>query len=237
MRLFVIFKPYSKPFFYIFAKTKDNKQNTMRKTNYLLAAFFILLFTFTATAQTETEEEDDQLSLDSGTLENQFEYLTKRSNNWRDARGQSYEVVRNEWIAKIKSHTLDSLKALKKELLDTQNKVASQSQEVSQLKSTLSNTKNNLEETNLEKDSMSLFGLQMSKTGYNTLLWSIIAGLLAFLFFFIYKYKNSNAITKEAKLRLEETEEEFEEHRRNALEREQKVRRQLQDELNKNRNS
>lgn len=223
--------------FLYFRKAKDNKTITMRHTNYLLVTIFIFLFSFTAVAQTETAEEDDKLSLDSGTLENQFEYLTKRSNNWRDQRGQSYEVVRNEWIAKLKSHTLDSLKVLKKELLDTQNKVSSQSQEVEQLKSSLSNTKTNLEETNQEKDSMSLFGLQMSKGGYNTLLWSIIAGLLAFLFFFIFKFKNSNAVTKEAKLKLEEIEEEFEEHRRNALEREQKVRRQLQDELNKSRNS
>ena len=36
-----------------------------------------------------------------------------------------------------------------------------------------------------------------------------------------------------AKRALDETEQEFEEHRRVALEREQKVRRQLQDELNK----
>ncbi|MDX1316484.1 MAG: tRNA (guanine-N1)-methyltransferase, partial [Xanthomarina gelatinilytica] len=47
------------------------------------------------------------------------------------------------------------------------------------------------------------------------------------------KYKNSHVITKEAKKALEEIEVEFEEHRKTALEREQKVRRQLQDELNK----
>jgi len=85
--------------------------------------------------------------------------------------------------------------------------------------------------------SLSLFGLQMSKTGYNALMWSIIAALLALLLVFIFRFKNSNSITKAAKLKLSETEEEFEEHRRNALEREQKVRRQLQDEINKNRNA
>ena len=44
-------------------------------------------------------------------------------------------------------------------------------------------------------------------------------------------------MTKQAKLSLAETEEEFEEHRRNALEREQKVRRQLQDMINEQKNS
>jgi len=56
---------------------------------------------------------------------------------------------------------------------------------------------------------------------------------LALLLFFIYKFKGSNSSTRDAKHKLGEVESEYEEHRRNALEREQKVRRQLQDELNK----
>jgi hypothetical protein len=66
-------------------------------------------------------------------------------------------------------------------------------------------------------------------------MWSIIAALFALLLFFIYKFKNSNTLTRQAKFKLEEVESEFEEHRRIALEREQKVRRQLQDEINKNK--
>ncbi len=213
----------------------------MSKSNYLITAILFVFIAFSTSAQTQTQtqavNEDDKLSLDSGTLQSQFEYLTKKSTNWRDERGRSYEVIRNEWVTKIKSNTLDSLKAIKKDLLNTQNKVVAQNTEIEQLKSSLSNTKTNLDTTNQEKDSMSLFGMQMSKVGYNALMWSIIAGLLAFLLFFIFKFKNSNSITRAAKLKLEETEEEFEDHRRTALEREQKVRRQLQDEINKNRNS
>lgn len=209
----------------------------MFKTTPILAILFVIFISFSASAQTEPIQEAEKLSLDSGTLESQFEYLTKKSTNWRDERGRNYEVIRNEWIAKIKSHTLDSLKALKKELADTQNTVISQNKQVEQLKSSLTETNSDLQSTKQEKDSMSLFGLQLSKAGYNTLLWSIIIGLLGLLGFFIFKFKNSNSVTKKAKLKLKETEEEFEDHRRVALEREQKVRRQLQDEINKNRNS
>jgi F0F1-type ATP synthase membrane subunit a len=82
---------------------------------------------------------------------------------------------------------------------------------------------------------MSLLGLQMSKTSYNVLMWAIIAGLLALLLFFIFKFKNSNSVTRNVKNALEEIEEEFDEHRKTALDREQKVRRQLQDEINKHK--
>ena len=64
-------------------------------------------------------------------------------------------------------------------------------------------------------------------------MFSIIGALIVFLAIFIGRFKQSNSITKDIKNRLKETEEEFDNHRKVALEREQKVRRQLQDELNK----
>ncbi|MGB1211402.1 MAG: tRNA (guanine-N1)-methyltransferase [Lacinutrix venerupis] len=207
--------------------------------NFTKAIFLLLLafFTIQIQAQTETTDADDKLSLDSGSIENQFEYLTKKSNGWTDPRGQRYEVIKVQWIEKIKSNTLDSLKAVHKSLNDTKAIVTKQNDEISKLKTSLTSTQDTLQQTNTEKDSMSLFGMQMSKGGYNTLMWSIIAGLLALALFFMYRFKNSNAITKDAQKSLAETEEEFEEHRRVALEREQKVRRQLQDEINKHKNS
>ena len=61
----------------------------------------------------------------------------------------------------------------------------------------------------------------------------IIGTLTVLLMIFITKFKRSNSVTIQTKLTLKEVETEFEEHRKIALEREQKVRRQLQDELNK----
>lgn len=66
-------------------------------------------------------------------------------------------------------------------------------------------------------------------------MWSVIAVLFALLLFFIYRFKNSNAVTITTKESLENLENEFKEHRTFALEREQKVMRQLQDERNKHK--
>lgn len=187
-----------------------------------------LFFIVVNAQQKTTEEEDDTLSLTKGTIDNQFEYVIQKSYNYQD-----YKNVKKDWLYQLKAHTLDSLKAIQNDLKTTQNIVDSLAQEITTLKSNLSETKTTLAETNEEKDNMALFGLQMSKSNYNVLMWSIIGVLLVLLLFFIYKFKNSNSVTREAKKSLLETEEEFEEHRRTALEREQKVRRQLQDEINK----
>ncbi len=178
-------------------------------------------------AQTANSQED-KLSLNSGTIDNQFEFVIRRSNSWQD-----YKTVKKTWLYALKAHTLDSLKAVHKNLADTKAIVKTQADEISGLKASLANTESTLTATNEEKDNISLLGIQMSKASYKVLMWSLAAGLLALLLFFIYKFKGSNSATREAKLKLDEVETEFEDHRRNALEREQKVRRQLQDELNK----
>ena len=60
--------------------------------------------------------------------------------------------------------------------------------------------------------------------------------MLLGLSYFIFKFLRSNVLTKEAKNNLIDVEQEFEQHRKNTLQREQKLRRQLQDEINKHRN-
>ena len=198
--------------------------------NFKYFTTLLLLSSFTfLSAQDKTE---NKLSLNSGTIDNQFEYVITKSYTY-NGNGKVYKNVERYWLDALRAHTIDSLNALKDQLKNTKQIVENQDTEIQVLKTNLDDTNATLDQTKLEKNSMSLFGFLMSKTGYNILLWSIIAGLLALLLFFIFKFKNSNAITKQAKLALAETEEEFEDHRKRALEREQKVMRRLQDELNK----
>ncbi len=202
----------------------------MNPSNYRIALVFALFINLCFSQATPAQE---TLSLNSGTIDSQFEYLIRKSGNFKGTNGAPYEAVKTGWLFTLRKHVNDSLIKIRKDLHKTQTVVKTQADEISQLKASLSTTQSDLDSTNLEKDSMSLFGIPMSKGGYNTLMWSIIGGLLVFLLFFIYKFKNSNTITKRAKQNLSEIEEEFEEHRKTALEREQKVRRQLQDEINK----
>jgi len=203
----------------------------MKSTKYFAGVILFLSMSLVSFAQTNPSE--DNLSLNNGSISNQFDYVIKKSNGWKNERGQAFRVIKSYWLTELKSHTLDSLKAVHTDLTNTQLTVKNQIKEISNLKSSLSSIQTDLDNTNTEKDSMSLFGAQMNKASYNTLMWSIIGGLLVLLLFFIFKFKNSNLVTKKAKYALTEIENEFEEHRKTALEREQKVRRQLQDEINK----
>jgi hypothetical protein len=191
---------------------------------------FLICSVFTAL---QAQEGQKTQSINEGSIIDQFEFVIKKSSNWTDEKGQSYEVIKRNMMLTLKAHTIDSLNAMQARLDSTKKIVGTQQKEINTLKTDLAKTEDSLASTNLEKDSLVFLGIQMSKSNYGLLMWSIIAVLLVLLLLFIYKFKNSNVVTKATKIALVEMEDEFTVHRRNALEREQKVKRQLQDMINK----
>ncbi len=200
--------------------------------NFLKYLVFTLVITSLSMPLLAQETLETQ-TINDGSVADQFEFAIKKSNNYNDGQGRSYEVIRRTMMLNLKKNAVDSLNAVQNRLNSASDLIATQKNEISTLKADLGKTQETLTDTNKEKDSMSLLGMQMSKTGYNSLMWAIIAGLLGLLLFFIFKFKHSNVITKEAKNSFSELENEFKEHRRVALEREQKVKRELQDLINK----
>jgi hypothetical protein len=199
----------------------------MELLKYSVFIFLICSVCTSLQAQQQTQ------SINEGSISDQFEFVIKKSSNWTDEKGQSFEVIKRHMMHTLKAHALDSLDAIQAKLVQTNNIVSTQQNELNTLKTNLAKTQDTLASTNKEKDSMVLFGTQMSKSSYNLLMWFIIAALLVLLLIFIYKFKNSNTVTKVTKSALAEIENEFKEHRHTALKREQEVRRQLQDEINK----
>jgi len=195
----------------------------MKISRILVPFFALFLCSISINAQ-----EDETGSLNSGTIESQFNYLYKKSPRWED-----YRSVKTNNLFKFRDNVLDSLKSARKIYNESQKVVASQKAVIDSLNLKLDNTKENLSVVTSEKDSIKFLGIPLSKTGYNTILWSIIGILGAALALFIGRYKRSNAVTILAKKDRLEIEEEYEAHRQRALEREQKLRRELQDELNK----
>ena len=179
-----------------------------------------------------SQEEEEKGSLNSGTIESQFDYMYKKSPRWED-----YRSVKTNNLFKFKNNVIDSLKLARKIYAESQNVVGNQKKVIDSLHLKLEATKENLSAVTIEKDNINLLGIPMSKTGYNSILWTIIAALTGLLLFFIGKFKRSNAITIDAKKSKAEIEEEYESHRQRSIEREQKLRRELQDELNKQKYS
>lgn len=164
------------------------------------------------------------------TLENQFDEVYNRSNNY-----QEYKVVKRADLNLLKKNTLDSITVYRSALIQMQSEIESQNIQNDLIQKDLEETNHKLEKAVLNEKSMRFLGIQTTKGAYNSIVWTII-GLLALLFaFFVYKFKQSNVVTKETKSKFDELEKEFESHRQRALEREQQLNRKLLDEINKHK--
>ncbi|MEX0273195.1 MAG: tRNA (guanine-N1)-methyltransferase [Flavobacteriaceae bacterium] len=203
----------------------------MKLYRILLVAIFLLAF---HPLIAQDSQESKKLSLDEGPISDQFEYISKRSGNYR-ADGIRYEVVREANLFKLKNNVLDSITALTQKNTALNKTINEQEKSITTLNQKLLETTNNLNAVSNEKDNISFFGKPLSKGTFKAILWSIISVLLLLTLFFIYKFRHSNVLTHEAKSSLADLEKEYEDHRRRALEREQKISRELHDERNKNR--
>lgn len=187
-------------------------------------SLILSFFTILGLSAQETETPQQKVN----TISQQFEDLLESSNNYQD-----YKVVKLNSLIKLKSNTADSISGYKVQITDLQSQINSQQDEIKTLNNTLEETKTTLGETRAEKDSIYFLGMPMSKGGYMGMMWGIVAILTMALLFFIFRFKGSNTHTQEARKKLGELEVEYDEYRKKALEKEQKMGRLLQDERNK----
>ena len=190
----------------------------------LILGLLVVLCTHTLFSQA------NKTFIDTGSVANQFDYIIKESSRYQD-----YKVIKINWIEQLKTNMLDSLKADKIKLKENYNTILAQQATIDSVKHNANQLQQTLTALESEKENVSFLGVSLSKSVFKTTVYLIIAALGLLLALFIFKFRQSNAITLQAKQNLKELEAEFEEHRKVAIEREQKVRRQLQDEINKNK--
>jgi len=207
----------------------------MKKFRILLIVLMLLSFNLQFAQEVEEDENQEvDATLETGSIAGQFEFLSEKSRNYR-ADSIWYKVLKINSLEKLRDNVLDTLNSINKKTIVLNIEIAEDKRNIIELNKKLAETSRNLTSVTKEKDSMSIFGIFISKVTYSTILWTMIAGLLLLLLFFIYKFRTNNSLTQEAKTSLSDLEIEYEDHRRRAIEREQKISRQYQDELNKHK--
>jgi len=167
---------------------------------------------------------------DTVSIGHQFDNLIKTSNRYED-----FRVVKTNAILQLKSNVIDSISVVNKGFSAAKSEINSQKNTIDSLKTVLNASEEIILALKHESQSISFIGIEFNNSVFKTILLSIIAVLAIIGLVFISKYTQSNKITKQALNDLKVLEEEFETHRKNALEREQKVRRELLDEINKHK--
>lgn len=166
--------------------------------------------------------------LDSGTLIEQYNYLNDRTRIYND-----FRAIREDMFQQIRTNSLDSINAVKQDLLKLGSRFNEANVQIEELQAELRETNDRLDEAIKNRDRLSFFGIPMNKTLYNSIVWTIIAGL-AFLSAILFLTNKRLLVTARRNKRdLEETREEFEVHRKHSREKFEKMVVQHHNELRK----
>ncbi|EHQ43890.1 hypothetical protein [Myroides odoratus] len=189
----------------------------MKKTIILSAT--LLTFTLSSYAQSDTN-----------TIENQFNTLISQSNNW-----QNYKVVEKNKLQHVQQNVKDSIHSLQTTIRQNKAALIGQKTSIDSLSNQLTALQKELTIALDQENNLDFIGISTHKSTFKTIVWSIILILLLALGVLFTQFKKSFTDTKDARKKQLDAESELEEYKKLALEREQKIRRQLQDELNKNK--
>ncbi|MDM1066139.1 hypothetical protein HXZ88_10970 [Myroides odoratimimus] len=167
---------------------------------------------------------------DTNTIEHQFNTLISQSNNW-----QNYKVVEKNKLQQVQQNVKDSINNLQTTIRENKNSLIEQKKSIDSLSNQLQVLQENLTIAIDKENNLDFIGISTHKSTFKTIVWSIILILLLVLGILFIQFKKSFTNTKDATRKQIEAESELEEYKRSSLEREQKIRRQLQDEINKNK--
>ncbi|MDM1398588.1 hypothetical protein HX049_15675 [Myroides odoratimimus] len=166
----------------------------------------------------------------TNTIDNQFNTLLNESTNW-----QKSKIVEVEKLHQLQKNVNDSLTKLHLTIANNKDASLEHKESVESLASQLKITRDSLSTSLSSTKNIEVLGMSSEKSTFLTIIWSIIGILIIVLGVIYYRFKRSFSEIREVNRKLTETEEELEELRKSSLEREQRIRRQLQDEINKNK--
>jgi tetrahydromethanopterin S-methyltransferase subunit B len=183
----------------------------------IIQAIFLVVFLTTFTTQAQ------QLSIDD-----QFKDLINKSNNYK-----GYKVVKKEKFYKLRKNVSDSIAVLEGNIITKASEIEIQNSEINSLTVELATTKKELISSKGKENGIYVLGVLTNKSTYTFMVF-ITLGILSLIIVVLFiKYKSGFDIIKTTKIKLLETDDELEKYRQRSLDREQQLRRKLQDEINK----
>lgn len=185
-----------------------------KTTISFLIISLITLISFQGFSQ---EEEADK------NLEEQFEYLMRKSTTYQD-----YKVIKLVGINQLWDNVNDSIGIFHSNYYSAQNQIASLKEELTATKDTLDVTSSALEESDYNRDRISFLGIPLLKGAYNSVVWGIIIILAIIAVVLFMRFIKSNSVTKSTKKEYNKLEEEFENYKKNTRENDINLKRELQ---------
>lgn len=159
-------------------------------------------------------------------VESQMSSIMVNSANYNDVK-----MVKKAALEELHADVVTLLSRNESDLSDAKAIIENKNGEIKKLQEEMAKANSQLAASVTKDETFLFFGMPLNATLYHAIMWSLVFTLLITVGFLAVRFKKANVITQNSKAILAEVEDELETFKRNAIEREQKLRRQLQDEI------
>lgn len=163
------------------------------------------------------------VGLTAQTLNEQFQELKESSETFK-----SYKVIKETELNSFWKAVMDSVGIKQQSLSDANKLINVQEKEIASLRSVIQEKDAQLEEKEYAGTHITVMGIDFLKDSYILINVVIISLLLIAMAILIYKFKDNNRVARKKSNDYDRLDTEFENYKRNALEKQMKLRRDLQ---------
>jgi hypothetical protein len=158
-----------------------------------------------------TAQETMPVELTKSSIKEQIKYIEDRTRIY-----ENYRAIREDMFQKINRNVIDTLSAEKTMISGLNYHITVLDYKNDSLSTALQTVKVNLEKMTDTKDSISVFGIEINKRLYNTIMWIIVVGLLFALSLGFLVFKRVLVVNISTKKEIKDLRDEFEAYRQSA---------------------
>lgn len=161
-------------------------------------------------------------------LQQQYSDLKENSGDYQD-----YKVIKEVALDQFWNTTVDSINLQKSRSEELESTIETLQSTINDLTSNNEAKAQEIEDLQLQTDSIDVLGITFSKGTFKVITFGIIILLVLALLLGMYRYRENASIAKRKSTDYEKLSEDFEAYKKNSLEKQMKLRRELQTERNK----
>lgn len=198
----------------------DKNNSYMKKTLFIFITAFISI---TSSAQLRK----DSVKIDP-TLNGQYQLLLSKSRTL-----DGYKLVNPDRLSLFWKNVRDTLNTTHRQLINTKKEAVNYQNEIAALNKQVAGAETSLASSNARLNEISFLGIGFTKSSYNIFVWGLIALLAVALTVVILRSARNVHEAKYRSTLYEEINQEYQNYKVKANEKEKKLARELQDERNK----
>lgn len=180
----------------------------MRKIWYLhLLLLSVFMFSVTvATGQTKMPEE-----LSTSIIKDQIDYVEDHTRIY-----ENFRAIREDIYQKLNKNILDTIASEKNRIVELKNLTATLNGRTDSLNALVASTREQLEEVTATKNKIRVLGLEINKTAYNTIMWTLLGVVLFLMIIGFLIFRRNLVVLLRTEKDLKELREEFEAYRQSS---------------------